>query len=933
MSKRVGFGVLAEKLKHKSKLSMVASILLSVFFALFLTPVPIFADGPADSIQIYDVETNRVTATKFKKATVSGYIGALSGDGTDYSLSPNEIVVISEDPAGAAGYNSLAVSQFTIVTKQGDPHENMYHFAATGRPYYDTSVDPYAYTIRVCLLSDDHAIAQCTDQISFGSNKKAADSSYTLSTQYDDPQDVGFYNVADEDKDDEESSCLSENGLIGYIFCPIVDGLSDAISGLYESTIANSLNVPTELLKYDNDASSMSAGDSTYEVWGYFRTIANIVFAILIFVMVFSQITGFGISNYGLKKLLPRVIACVILVNLSYFICQLAIDLSNILGQSLGDMIEKMAAEVKIPNMEGAGDDAVVAIKLLALVALLVTGIIALAVNPALLIPLILALLSGLIAIFALFVTLGLRRAAIVVLVVASPVAFVCYVLPNTKSIFDKWFNLFKALLLAFPIASIMVYGGLFAAKVLIATWGPTKWYGLLGGFAVAVTPYFFIPKMISGSLGKLNAVVAKISHDLNSNATRSFRQSGVAEGLQAKANQKHLDHLAHYMPEAKHGPFKATRNRVRERYNRNRPARADRYLQDAMNGHKFNADHAVRRQDPDYVKNSERNMRIKEREDAYDARKLNPAEMGTLLANAHTAGDDIGRAALVHKLSQSQEGILQIEGFMTTGIHSSQELASIASVFSRKELDGLAHRSPYAAAVLAAAGRGQNVGTANGGITGVDLTQSGLNFNFGADYENYSDWTKAQLRASAEGDYDSALSVQYTRAMEEISNNAELTNAVTLDSMNGVNDYLANRDAQIAARVTRDLQMPTGYSFDPSAPPAFMDGIQAGDLSGANGANKAFLIERATQYAESGDLIGLEAAVRELDRIAKEDVSNVAGPTPVGGPSVAEQMERQHAIMMSSLYDKISAPSFSFRNGVSRDAVVGQISLFRTRA
>lgn len=926
MSKRVGFNVLVQKLRQKSKLSVVTSILLSVFFVLFSINVPIYADGPADSVQIYDVKTNLATATKYKKVKVQGFVGAATGGGTDYSLAYEEIAVISEDPNGS-GYNALSVSEFTIVTKEGDPHENMYRFAATGRPFYNVGTNPFTYTIRVCLLAEDHTFAQCTDPISFGSDKKATASSYALSTRYDDPQQVGFYDVSEEDKDDESATCLSENGLVGHIFCPIVDGLQDAIAGLYESTIANSLNVPTELLKFDDNSSSMTAGDSTYEVWGYFRTLANIAFVILIFIMAFSQITGVGISNYGLKKLLPRVIACVILVNLSYFICQLAIDLSNILGQSLGDLIEKMGSEVKIPNVKGAGDDFGAVLNLTGLIVLIVAGIYALATNPALLIPLILALLAGLIAIFALFVTLGIRRAAIVVLVVVSPIAFICYVLPNTKSIFDKWLNLFKALLLAFPISSIMVYGGLFASKVLIATWGPTAVYSLLGGFAVAVAPYFFIPKVITSSLGKLNTIVAKAQNNLTNSASRSFSQSGIAEGLQAKANQKHLDQLAHYKPEVKHGPFKEWRNQRRARYNARRPASADRYVQDAMNGHKFDYDHAVRKQDPDYIRNSERNMRIKEREDAIATQKLSPMQLGSMLANADRDGDAIGRAAIIHSLSKTQDGIAQIEGFMGTGAHSTEDFASIASVFSQKELDGLAHSSPYAAAVLAAAGRGENVGTTNGAFGSFDLTKSGLSFNFSADYENYSDWTKAQLRANAESSYDTDFSVQYTRAMEEITSNAELANIVTLDSMNNANDYLNARNAAIAAKASSELQMPSGYTFNPSTPPAALDGIQAGDLTGPSAADRVFLIEQATKYAESGDLIGLEAAVQELGNVAMGDIASASSPQD------REDLKAQHSLMMSSLYDKISAPGFSFKSGVSRDAVVGQISLFRTRS
>ena len=120
MSKRVGFNVLVQKLRQKSKLSVVASILLSVFLTLFSIKIPVFADGPADSVQIYDIKTNVVSATKYKKVKIEGFIGAATGGGTDYSLAYDEIQVISED-AGGSGYNSLSVSEYTIVTKEGDP--------------------------------------------------------------------------------------------------------------------------------------------------------------------------------------------------------------------------------------------------------------------------------------------------------------------------------------------------------------------------------------------------------------------------------------------------------------------------------------------------------------------------------------------------------------------------------------------------------------------------------------------------------------------------------------------------------------------------------------------------------------------------------------------------------------------------------------------
>lgn len=53
-------------------------------------------------------------------------------------------------------------------------------------------------------------------------------------------------------------------------------------------------------LPIDNNLISTTSG--IYDAWKVFRDFANIVFVILLILIVLSQITGVGISNYGIKK-------------------------------------------------------------------------------------------------------------------------------------------------------------------------------------------------------------------------------------------------------------------------------------------------------------------------------------------------------------------------------------------------------------------------------------------------------------------------------------------------------------------------------------------------------------------------------------------------------------------------------------------------------
>jgi hypothetical protein len=82
---------------------------------------------------------------------------------------------------------------------------------------------------------------------------------------------------------------------------------------------------------------------SIYQAWGSIRSIANVLFVMFFLVIIFSQLTGAGITNYGVKKMLPKVIIAAILVNISFIIIQIGVDLANIVGSSLYTLIVGMA--------------------------------------------------------------------------------------------------------------------------------------------------------------------------------------------------------------------------------------------------------------------------------------------------------------------------------------------------------------------------------------------------------------------------------------------------------------------------------------------------------------------------------------------------------------------------------------------------------------
>lgn len=322
-------------------------------------------------------------------------------------------------------------------------------------------------------------------------------------------------------------TCYDQVGAIGWLVCPTTGFLAKAIDGIY-GVIQNFLNVTP--LSTDTDS-------PIYLVWEYIRNITNIVFIIFLLVVIYSQLTGVGITNYGIKKTLPRILVVAILVNLSYLICALAVDASNILGASLGHVftsIQESAAggevhyysvyEVVGSILKGGG------LAGLGITAAVATG------SLWLLIPVV---FSGIVAVIAAFLTLAARQAIIVILIMIAPLAFVAYLLPNTEKWFGKWRDLLLQMLIFYPMFSVLFGASQLAGWAIIASAGNgiNGVFSVILGIAVQILPLFFAFSLLKTS----NAILGKV----NELSRRPFApaQKGVAawaDSQRAHSKQKY---------------------------------------------------------------------------------------------------------------------------------------------------------------------------------------------------------------------------------------------------------------------------------------------------------------------------------------------------------------------------------------------------------
>ena len=298
--------------------------------------------------------------------------------------------------------------------------------------------------------------------------------------------------------DDTRPSCAVEG--VGWIVCPVLTFLGDITDKAYTYIGNNFLQIDNGLV---------AAGSSTNKAWGYMRNLANVVFVIVFLFIIFSQLTGQGITNYGVKKMLPRLVVAAILVNVSFFICQVAVDLSNILGVSLKSLLESVGAGISPDQM---GTDQSTNWGGIVIAVLSGAGI-TWALGLPVLIPF---LLAAVIAVLMTFMILVLRQVLIVMLVVLAPIAFVAFILPNTEQWFTKWRKMFVGLLLVFPTIGLLFGAASLASGILKTVYGTGSGnpdtIGLIIAHGVLVLPLFLLPGLLKKSLDAVGNIGAKIN-------------------------------------------------------------------------------------------------------------------------------------------------------------------------------------------------------------------------------------------------------------------------------------------------------------------------------------------------------------------------------------------------------------------------------------
>jgi len=324
-------------------------------------------------------------------------------------------------------------------------------------------------------------------------------------------------------------TCEKQGFVMAWALCPILRGL-DATIGFIDEQIRDLLEINT-----DQYFSKAAPDNGVYKVWTIIRNLAASLLIIVMLVMIISQAFSWGpLDAYTIRKILPRLVAAVIIIQISWELVVWLINVTNDAGNGLAEImyfpfggIDAMNLDdiVAKANIGAAGQIGTLGLFGTAIAGGLVAAVVVGGAGSILVGLLLLAVLAA-IAILIGFLVLVFRQILIILCVMLVPLALLAWILPGTERYWKLWRETFTKLLLMFPlIVGILAAGKIFAKAV--ATPGDG---GLLVFFLILIgvfAPYIILPKTFQWGgaiMGSLSRGLATGANRLGSPLTKPVR-------------------------------------------------------------------------------------------------------------------------------------------------------------------------------------------------------------------------------------------------------------------------------------------------------------------------------------------------------------------------------------------------------------------------
>ena len=338
---------------------------------------------------------------------------------------------------------------------------------------------------------------------------------------------------------DTAPSCQGGAGALGWLLCPVLEYF---LSGAQTFFGDNSSFQQLLIVKVDT-----SPGNALYDTWRGFVTIANVLFVVAGLAIIFAQSLSLNIDAYTIKRSLPRLVAGIILVQISIYLVAFLVDIFNVLGVGIGSLITSpVNGQGIVFSTDFSPFGTFLNSIVTSLAAAAIVGILLYLVFTS--IPILILL------IFAMFTTLVFRQLLIAILIVIAPVALVAWILPNTERFTRLWFSTLWKALAMFPIITLILGSGTLASSLLF-----DQAEGFGGGseitnpsiaFAsliVAFAPFALIPfafKFAGGAIATLSGALqggARSGGGIVKSGVKGAAKLGLEERKKAQRGQETL--------------------------------------------------------------------------------------------------------------------------------------------------------------------------------------------------------------------------------------------------------------------------------------------------------------------------------------------------------------------------------------------------------
>lgn len=434
-------------------------------------------DIPLVNVQIYDAFIGQSGGEQPFDRVVSGtakpLIDAESFEEIDESKVPENDTIRLKTAAGT----ELQVTTVNVII--GSPPSS-----SVGYPFTFSNVDPGEYQVCSDLLKSETFSGCKSFTKQLGTAARGVNITGDASTQLTVKTDSSA-------QGDGAQSCENVSGLsLSWIICGVLRFL-DSIVSWADNQIYSLLHIPPE---YYNNGSLRAT-------WANFRNLAYLILVPVMLVMVLGTALGFEfVSAYTVKKLMPKLVAAVILIALSYDISVFAIELTESLGRGLAGL---MGSTITLESSGAPAYD----VTLRSLFnpggvegGLVFTGIIAglgtalVAGSLGILFSYALVMVVTLVVVFLL---LAFRQMLLLMLLIFAPIAVLFF--PISPKLWNFWKGSFTKLLMLYPIIIILITGGrMFAVLVdntnLYKSGGDNGIIGVILKLSAYILPYFFIP-------------------------------------------------------------------------------------------------------------------------------------------------------------------------------------------------------------------------------------------------------------------------------------------------------------------------------------------------------------------------------------------------------------------------------------------------------